>query len=159
MADLLSVDRVRTLPSDLAELELPSVKEDFRAVQRLREGWESGKNRFSGEGEALFEARYGRRLVAMGGLNRDPYAGSHTVGRIRHLYVLPELRRRGVGKAMVAAILEHATLSFDAVVLRTDRAEADSFYVALGFTRTPGAEAATHVLRLSKGRAVYGAET
>jgi GNAT superfamily N-acetyltransferase len=149
MAGLLRVERIETLPPDLAELELSSLRENFRAVERLRADWESGENRFTRPGEALFEGRCGQRLVAMGGLNRDPYAECETVGRLRHLYVVPELRRRGVGKAMVAAILEHARRSFGAVRLRTDRAEADSFYVALGFARTPGEEAATHILRLA----------
>jgi GNAT superfamily N-acetyltransferase len=127
VAESLHVGCVVTLPVDVDELVTASVSEDFRALQRLRTEWDQGTNRFSDHGEALFEARLGPRLVAICGLNRDPYTDRQDVGRLRHLYVSPDCRRKGVGRALVAAILQHAGSNFQLVRLRTDRTDADQF--------------------------------
>src|SRR5262249_34136913 len=113
-------------------------------MQRMRDDWDAGSNRFDRPGEILFEARVGVRLVGICGLNRDPYVHSSGVGRVRHLYVDPEFRRRGVGRALVSRIVECASPNFVRLRLRTWRGDADLFYVALGFRRVVGAPEVTH---------------
>src|SRR4029078_13005670 len=100
--------------------------------------------RFERRGDLVFEARVGARLVGICGLNQDPYEQSSEVGRVRHLYVDLEFRRRGVGRALVAKIVECASPSFVRLRLRTRRADADLFYVAVGFRRVVGAPEVTH---------------
>ena len=146
----LKIGAVENLPSDLDELVTASLREDFRAVQRLREEWKQGINRFEEHGEALFEARLDHQLVAICGLNRDPYAKFDAVARLRHLYVTPEYRLRGIGRELVAVVLAHAAPNFRAIRLRTDRADADRFYLALGFEKTPQAAESTHQLRFTR---------
>jgi GNAT superfamily N-acetyltransferase len=105
--------------------------EGFRFLGRLREEWDSGLNRFTGVGEALFGVYDDICLVAVGGITRS----SHSAGRLRRCYVDQGYRRRGVGRLLVGALLEHARHHFVKVQLRTDTAIADAFYRSLGFTR------------------------
>ncbi|MGH3649246.1 MAG: GNAT family N-acetyltransferase, partial [Acidimicrobiia bacterium] len=105
-------------------------------------------NRFDLPGEVFLEVRRGGRLVALGGLNRDPYLDDPSVGRIRHVYVHPDARDTGVGHALVTALVEHARDGFARVRLRAGPPCAGYFYVALGFVTTPGEENSTHELKL-----------
>lgn len=140
----LRIERIADLPADFGDLIVLSLREDFYAMQRMRDDWDAGTNRFDRPGEILFEARVGARLVGICGLNRDPHADSSEVGRVRHLYVEPEFRRRGVGRALISRIVECASPSFLRLRLRTLRSDADLFYVALGFRRVVGAPEVTH---------------
>jgi GNAT superfamily N-acetyltransferase len=140
------LERITELPHDFGDVVRLSLREEFRAMQRMRVEWNSGANRFDGPGEVLFEARAGSRLVGICGLNRDPYATSPEIGRVRHLYVDPEFRRRGVGRLLVSKIVEAAMRTFSRLRLRTLRADADRFYVAIGFSRIAGEPDATHEL-------------
>ena len=149
----LRLERITELPQDFGDIVRLSLREEFSAMQRMREDWDSGANRFDGPGEVLFEARVGSRLVGICGLNRDPYARSPAIGRVRHLYVHPDFRRRGIGRLLVSKIIEFASRSFSRLRLRTLRA--DQFYVAIGFCRVVGEPDATHELNVAqeKGRA------
>jgi 8-oxo-dGTP diphosphatase len=140
----LRITRIHELPEDFENLVALSLREDFAAMRRMRDDWNSGANRFDRPGEVVFEARVGSRLAGICGLNRDPYADSPEVGRVRHLYVDPAFRRRGVGRALVAQIVDAAACSFARLRLRTLRADADLFYVAIGFQRVADAPDVTH---------------
>lgn len=125
-----------------------SAGEGFRFLRRLREEYERGENRFDGDGEVLLGVFRGAELVAVGGLNRDPYGGRPAAGRVRHVYVLPSHRRAGVGRALVQALAARALPWFDELVLRTDTAAAARFYQALGFVPDSRVTGATHRLAL-----------
>lgn len=145
-----TVLRIEELPAELDALVAASEAEGHAFLRRLRDDWREGANRFSLRGEALFEVRDRGELVAIGGLNRDPYLGADAdadarVGRVRHLYVLPGARRRGVGSNLLAEIVEHAAAAFWMVRLRTLTDEGDGFYRAAGFEPTDEADA-THRL-------------
>jgi GNAT superfamily N-acetyltransferase len=140
----LRLDRITELPGDFGDILELSLREDFGAMRRMRDDWYAGANRFDRPGEVLFEARVGSRLIGICGLNQDPYLQSSEVGRIRHLYVDPGFRRRGVGRLLVSKIIECASRSFSRVRLRTLRADADQFYVALGFRKVAGEPDVTH---------------
>lgn len=102
-------------------------------VGRLWKEWKNGGNRFELPGEALFGARDDARLLGVCGLNRDPYGGQATVGRVRHLYVLRAARRHGIAGALTRRVVEAARGSFALLELRTISPEAAAFYRALGF--------------------------
>lgn len=147
------IERIHELPAELDVLVREAVAEDFRAVDRLREDWASGENRFAQVGEALFGARLGGRLVGLCGLNRDPFVDAEEdapeqVGRVRRLYVLPDARRRGIGRALVDAVVGGARTHFAVLRLRTHDSLADAFYRAYGFVPVEGDPAATHILPL-----------
>jgi GNAT superfamily N-acetyltransferase len=133
--------------AEVQPLLLASETEGFTFVRRLVEGYASGHNRFAQPGERLFGAFAAGEMVGVGGLNRDPYwVGETAVGRVRHLYVLPEWRRQGVGQQIMAAIMAHGRGHFQRLMLRTFNPLAATFYLSLGFQATPDAADATHQL-------------
>lgn len=81
----------------------------------------------------------GEAPVGCGCLKRFDDPATPTA-ELKRMYVAPEARRRGVGRALVAALEAWAReLGYAAVVLETgDRQpEAVRLYEACGFTRTP----------------------
>jgi len=119
--------------------------EGFGFVQRLMLDWDSGANRFAQPGEQLVGAFDEARLLGFAGLNRDPYLRQAGVGRLRHLYVGPGARGRGVGAALVRHLLRSA--AFHRLRLRTDTAAGAAFYLRLGFHAVMDATA-THEIHL-----------
>jgi GNAT superfamily N-acetyltransferase len=129
----LVVQPIDSLPEDIVPLLLASQAEGHNLVQRLVDEWNDGSNRFDGPGESIFEARVGSRLAAVGGLNRDPYLDDSDVARIRHVYVAPDVRGVGVGRALVEGLVEHARHRYRRVRLRTVTPDGTAFYRAIGF--------------------------
>lgn len=150
----LAIRAIEHLPDvGLDALVRESEAEGFRFLRRLRDKLDAGTNRFDGAGEVLLGGWMGDALVAIGGINIDPYAGDSRVGRLRHLYVGAAHRRHGVGRKMVAALVRAAAPHFDELHLRTDTDAAARFYERLGFTPAPGHPSATHRLAL-RGRSL-----
>ena len=141
------IEALAHLHPGLDVLRTEAEDEGFRFMGRLVAEWRSGVNRFDGPGEVLLGAFRGAELLAVCGLNRDPYAAGEGVGRLRHLYVRVAERRRGLASALVRAALERAGSAFHSVRLRTGTPEAASFYATLGFVAVE-AEGASHVKRL-----------
>ena len=132
----------------LQQLCAESSQEGFRFMDRLREEWASGANRFDGTGEALFLAVKDGQVVGVCGLNRDPYAHDVRIGRVRRLYVLRSHRHGGVGRSLLEAVIAHAREHFDVLRVRTEAAS--DFYTARGFRRDMSDAEATHVLKLCR---------
>lgn len=134
-------------PPDWGEVEpliAESEREGFRFLARLRAEHASGAARFDGPGEALLGVYADGNLVAVGGVSADPYEGGERVGRIRHVFVAREHRRRGTGRTLLAALTDAARPHFDVLTLRTDTAAAARFYEALGFAPVPDHPHHTH---------------
>lgn len=142
------IRRVEDLPPGIDGLATSADAEGFPAVETLRARWHDASNRFDRHGEMLCAAWAGDRLVGICGLNIDPYVDDPRTGRVRHLYVLPMWRRNGVATALLRTVIRSAVGDFRVLRLRTDRRDADAFYVAVGFQRVEGVEACTHVLPL-----------
>jgi GNAT superfamily N-acetyltransferase len=137
--------RIQTLPTDaLAPLLAASTAEGFRFVERMVREWQDGKARFDGPGELLLAAYHGASIVAIGGLTADPYTNEPALGRLRHLYVRPDARRKKIGERLVQALERAAQETYRALVLRTDTQTAARFYEALGYTPLPAGGTATH---------------
>jgi ribosomal protein S18 acetylase RimI-like enzyme len=128
-------------PPNLDVMLEASRTEGHRLVERTLDDWTNATNRFDRPGEALFVAVENGESVGMCGLNVDPFAGDPTVGRLRHLYVLPWLRRRGIGRRLVVACLTQSGNTFERVRVRTSDSGASEFYEALGFEPTDEADA------------------
>ena len=145
----MTIARITEL--DFAAIDIlcaESVAEGHKFVARLFDEWRSGMNRFNAPGEAFFVAESATGIVGVCGLNRDPYAGDASIGRIRHLYVLRAHRREGIGRALITAVIDAARIHFRTLRLRTTPA-AEAFYRALGFKCvTPGHDP-TYVLELA----------
>lgn len=114
-------------------------------IQRMKDDWESGRNRFSKSGEAIWEVRRDGKLIGVGGLNQDPYSKLSSIGRVRRMYVSKDKRRTGAGRVLVEHALKHAVSHFRSVRVRSTP-EAELFYDALGFSRTDNVPDVTHEL-------------
>ena len=137
--------RIETLPTDaLAPLLAASIDEGFHFGERLVREWQEGKKCFNGPGELLLAAYQGTNIIAIGGLMADPYSGEPALGRLRHIYVRPDTRRRGIGRRLVQLLEQAAQRTYRALVLRTDTPTAARFYEALGYTPLPPGGTATH---------------
>ena len=148
---VISIIRIENLPSDeLLQLLEESKRMGFRFVERLIAEWESGDNRFDKDGEALFIARDDKKVVGICGINIDPYLGDPQVGRIRHLYVIAEERRRGIGRKLVQRVIEDARRHFLYLRLRAANEDSYRFYSALGFSSVYRDENCTHILDLKE---------
>ena len=142
------VRSVESLPAGIDALVAESEAEGFAFLTRLVREWQSGANRFDAPGEVLLVASVEGQLAGVCGLNVDPFAGQPHVGRIRHLYVRPPLRRHGVGEALLRAAVEHAAgHGFREIRLRTSTSDAARFYERRGFVSSE-LPSATHVLHL-----------
>jgi GNAT superfamily N-acetyltransferase len=124
------------LDLELDDLVNQSKEEGFRFVERLINDYENGSNSFSDFGEALFGV-FGEdgALVAIGGLNQDPFSNEQGIGRLRRFYVLKEYRRNGIGSLLVKRILEEAESYYKVLVLHTDTEQGDNFYTSIGFSK------------------------
>lgn len=143
----MELRRIDTLDDAIAPLVIEAAGEGFRFMRRLEDEWQSGANRFQSAGEFMLGAHADGRLIAVGGLNVDPYAAAEGIGRVRHVYVARDARRSGVGAMLVRRIMADATPTFSVLRLRTDTAEAAAFYERLGFQPTTE-PAATHIIAL-----------
>jgi len=120
--------------------------EGFAHIGRLIENWRNGANRFSRAGEMLLGVEIKGEVVAVGGLNRDPYASDPPIGRMRHLYVMLNARGIGVGRRLVAELLRHARGRFAVVRVRAAKGDAPLFYDAISWQRIEEPEA-SHAIR------------
>ena len=137
--------RIETLPTDaLAPLLAASIDEGFHFVERLVREWQEGKECFNRPGELLLAAYHGPSIIAIGGLTADPYSNEPAIGRLRHIYVRPDARHRGMGRRLVQRLERAAERTYRALVLRTDTPTAARFYEALGYTPLPPGGTATH---------------
>lgn len=134
-------------PPDLTVLRREGMAEGHHFIERTLTEWDDGSNRFDMNGEGFFIARSNQTVVGMCGLNIDPFLTDPTIGRIRHLYVLPSFRRRGIGKKLMEACLHLAQSSCDRVRLRTFDGQPADFYVSIGFN-TVEEDTATHSLQI-----------
>ena len=145
--------RVHRLPTDaLASLLAASIEEGFHFIERLVREWEEAQHRFNRPGELLLAVYKEEEIIAIGGLTADPYSGESALGRLRHVYVRPDARRRGIGRDLVRILEQAAGQTYRALVLRTDSPTAARFYEMLGYTRLPPGSTATHRRELVVGK-------
>jgi GNAT superfamily N-acetyltransferase len=139
----MTITRIEALPPEVKTLEASAASEGFNCMTRLLAEWRSGANRFDKPGECLLGAFEGGRMVGIGGLTIDPYLPAGDIGRLRRLYVTLSVRRRGIGAALVDALLQHASGRLRLVRLTTDTQACAHFYLRCGFAQVDD-DSATH---------------
>lgn len=124
------------LDYDLESVVKQSKEDGFRFVERLINDYKNGSNTFNQIGEGLFGVFNEEGvLVAIGGLNKDPFSNEQYIGRLRRFYVDKEYRRSGIGSLLVKKIINEAKRFYKILVLHTDTDQADQFYSSIGFTK------------------------
>ena len=142
---MVSIEKIELPLSGLERLQSEARDAGYRFIDTLVEEWASAENRFDAPGEILCGHLDQGLLVAVGGLNCDPFAGRPDVGRIRRVYVRPAWRDQGIGRALVTTLLGHARTHFRCVRLRAENAEAARLYERMGFVPVASPDA-THIL-------------
>ena len=132
----------------LTELEADANADGQTMVSRLIREWRDGRNRFSAAGERAYVAKRGGRVCGVCGLNRDPYAGDDSVGRVRRLYVSARERRLGIGRALIDRLMADAGGVYSWIHLRAHEHAATVFYEANGFERIADNADYTHRRRV-----------
>ena len=141
----IEICRIQLPIAGLDALRAEAQAEGYNFIERLVHEWQSGINRFDAPGEMLCGHLENGLLVAEGGLNRDPFAGRAETGRIRRVYVRPAWRGKGIGAALVSALIKEARRNFSCVRLRAENPSAARLYEQLGFEPIADANA-THIL-------------
>ena len=142
----LLVERIQLPIPGLHEMRIEAYDEGYDFLDTLLEEWVNGENRFDRTGEALCGHVDNGNLVAVGGLNRDPFVADVSVGRIRRVYVRQAWRHRGLGAALLDSLLCVARANFGTVRLRAENPIAIRLYESRGFVRV-ASSTATHVLK------------
>ena len=122
-----NVDPLETLASIAAQ-------EGFGMVERLINKYRDGSNCFDRRGEGLWFVRNHEQVIAVGGINIDPYFNDDALGRIRHFYVYPEFRRAGIGASLIRTIEKCGAPHFKSFQLFTSNTGAAKFYEAHGYS-------------------------
>ena len=136
--------------ADIQPLLVESLAEGYTFIQRLWDEYQSGENTFREDGAALIGGYHHDRLVAVGGIQPDPYLNIPTIGRIRHVYVLPGYRRNGIGKQLVETLIAQTSGQFSTFTLRTVTQHGSAFYRTLGFVDQPRYANASHWLEVEQ---------
>ncbi|SEP67954.1 GNAT family N-acetyltransferase [Neolewinella agarilytica] len=145
-----TINKIAAFPVEgFKALQQESQLEGYRFLLRLEKDWLNGTNTFSAAGEGLYEVRAQGELVAIGGINTDPYGASAADGRLRRFYVKEAYRRKGVGKMLVDFILQQHAANFERVSLYTGELAAGAFYVRCGFEKVLGEEKVSHRIELN----------
>jgi len=146
---MISIEKIELPIPGIEQLQLEALAEGYDFIDTLVNDWISGQNRFDAPGEILCGHLDQGLIVAVGGLNCDPFANDPQVGRIRRVYVRAAWRNKGVGRALVTALVAEARKHFRCVRLRAETAGAARLYVRLGFTPIANPDA-THIMALEQ---------
>ncbi|UOR12886.1 GNAT family N-acetyltransferase [Halobacillus amylolyticus] len=134
---------------DITYLVNESTEEGFQFLERLVNDYKIGTNTFKAPGESLYGVfNNDGALIAIGGLNIDPYLHEQKIGRLRRFYVSRAYRRNGIGTVLLKEIIRNAKLFYKVLVLHTDTEQADKFYTSLGFLRKNTYPKSTHFMNL-----------
>jgi predicted GNAT family acetyltransferase len=142
---MITIHPIQLPVPGMEQLQVEALQEGVLFIERLWEEWQNGMNRFAAPGEKLYGCMDQAVLVAIGGLNQDPFDCRRGVGRIRRVYVRPAWRNKGIGEALVHTLVENARTSFTTLHLRTENPTAARLYERVGFSRRLALNA-THVL-------------
>lgn len=123
--------------SSLESLSREALSDGYGFVERTIKEWKSGENSFSKPGEKFWGLFVENKLIAIGGLNIDPYIENNNgkIGRVRHVYVAKKYRGKGLSKVIMGLILDKAKDNFDILRLSTKNPIAAHFYESLGFVK------------------------
>ncbi|EJZ21048.1 GNAT family N-acetyltransferase, partial [Rhizobium sp. Pop5] len=94
------------LPAEIADLASEARREDYLHITRLIDEWAVGAVRFERDGERLLAAYVGGALAGIGGMTVETAMPGAL--RMRRFYIRRPMRRRGIGRMLVLALLDHA---------------------------------------------------
>lgn len=142
---MIQIQKIVLPITGIEQLHTEAKEHGYDFIDTLVDEWASGANRFNAPGEILCGHLEEGLLVAVGGLTIDPFTTESHTGRIRRVYVRSAWRNKGIGRALVSALIEEARKNFRCVRLRAENASAARLYERMGFTPIDNPDA-THTL-------------
>jgi GNAT superfamily N-acetyltransferase len=145
---MINIQKIALPFTGMSELQAEARQEGYDFIETLIDEWVSSANRFERPGETLLGVIDQGTIIAVGGLTIDPFvshSGQAEVGRIRRVYVRNAWRDRGIGRALVTALVEKAREGFRSVRLRAENDDAARLYERIGFSPIDNPDA-THIL-------------
>ena len=127
----------------LHELAALADAEGFRFVRRFLDDVALERVALDAPCEFFPALVEGEQLLAIGGVTPDPYIDDASIGRLRHVYVRPDVRGKRIGRALVRHLEVRAARCYASVRLRTDTPAAARFYERLGYDPVDS-KSATH---------------
>lgn len=131
------IDELEYLASDALE-------DGYKIVRKTIDQWKDGTNQFSDYREVLYGVRKDDHIVAIGGINIDPYLMDEDVGRLRHVYVHRAYRESGIARAILEKILDEKANNFRVLRLFARNEHAMQLYEEYGFKKVVEFKA-THI--------------
>jgi GNAT superfamily N-acetyltransferase len=124
---------VDDLPERFEALRLSAEAEQMVHLTRLADDWAVGSGRFTSPGACLFAAFVEGALAGVGGVTREPSSVLAHARRMRRFYVAPQMRGRGVGRALASAAMQEALAVTPTLTVHTARSDGEAFWLAMGF--------------------------
>jgi GNAT superfamily N-acetyltransferase len=134
---------IAALPADFAAMHAEARAEGFGMLDVLAAEWASGKNRFAGDGEALFAGYVDDGLAGIGGMTLDPFTSGAL--RMRRFYVRARYRCLGIGEAIASTLIARPETT-GRVITTNAASGSEAFWESLGFV-PDRREQQTHVRR------------
>lgn len=134
------------LPDDLHLLQDEAAAEGYRFVEGILEEWDAGHYQADDERNTLLVVYREGVLAAIGAVTPDPYDPAPDLLRLRHVYVRPEYRREGVGRALASALIQQGLALAPRLSLNAADAGASAFWEAMGFRPDSGGTRRSHLL-------------
>ncbi len=137
---------VAALPDGFDDLRRQADGEGYGFLDRLSDEFARGDYAGGADLPVLFAAFSGGELAAVGGITADPYDPAADLARLRHVYVAPDFRRGGVGRALASALVQQGFALAARLSLRAADEGAAGFWEAAGFSRDESGMKRTHIL-------------
>jgi predicted acetyltransferase len=120
-----------TLPIDFPELEADATVDGHRHVARLAAEFTLNRAMF----HAIYTCRVNGELAGIGAITDEPAMTSHSMWRMRRLYVHRQFRRREVARTIANILLLEAENKVSIVTVHAGNDGAAKFWEAIGFRR------------------------
>lgn len=144
------------LPAEAWALVEAGLAEGHAFLDQIAAFWGRDDAHYADPRACILLAWEDEAVVGIAGVTVDPYADDPATGRLKHVYVQPGSRRRGVGDALVQTAIEQARGRWRRLRLRAADQGAARLYERWGFRSAPDEPQATHV-RESEAPATTGA--
>jgi GNAT superfamily N-acetyltransferase len=135
----------------VASLLVRGIADGGAFLARVSVRWHAADGPYADPRSVMLVFFDGEEAVALAGVVVDDYAGDPRIGRLKHVYVLPSHRRRGIADAMVRICLARTEHGFRCLRLRAATAEAGRLYERHGFIHHPGEPDYTHLRQCQPG--------
>ena len=129
---------------ELEKLAKDALEDGYKIVRKTIDQWKDGTNRFSDYREVLYGAKKDGNIIAIGGINIDPYLMDEDIGRLRHVYVHRNYRNQGIAKALLEKVLEEKSQYYRVLRLIARNEVAMQLYEEYGFKKVVEFKA-THI--------------